>query len=65
MLLWIIMKLAASSTVPFFPALDTPDPQNLSDKGLFTLAGLALFAGGTAKSVQMSTKRFEEEDLSL
>ena len=51
--------------LPFFQALDTPDPQNLSDKGLFTLAGLALFAGGTAKSVQMSTKRFEEEDLSL
>ena len=59
------MEIIATYTVPFFQALDTPDPQNLSDKGLFTLAGLALFAGGTAKSVQMSTKRFEEEDLSL
>ena len=65
MFLWISMEIAATYTVPFFQALDTPDPQNLSDKGLFTLAGLALFAGGTAKSVQMSTKRFEEEDLSL
>ena len=29
--------------------LDQPDPRNMSDKALFTLAGLALFVAGTAK----------------
>ena len=62
---WIVLEIIATYTVPFFQTLDTPDPQNMSDKALFTLAGLALFLGGTAKSVQMSTKRFEEEDLQL
>ena len=62
---WIVLEIIATYTVPFFQTLDTPDPQKMSDKALFTLAGLALFLGGTAKSVQMSTKRFEEEDLQL
>ena len=62
---WIVLEIIATYTVPFFRTLDTPDPQHISDKALFTLAGLALFLGGTAKSVQMSTKRFEEEDLQL
>lgn len=61
----IVLEIAATYTVPFFRMLDTPDPQYLSEKGLYTLAGLALFAGGTAKSIQMSRKRFAEEDLSL
>lgn len=65
MLVLIVLEIAATYTVPFFRMLDTPDPQNLSEKGLYTLAGLALFAGGTAKSIQMSRKRFAEEDLSL
>ena len=37
----------------------------MGDKLLFTLGGLALFAGGTALSVQKSAKKFEEVDLSL
>lgn len=65
MLALIVLEIAATYTVPFFRMLDTPDPQYLSEKGLYTLAGLALFAGGTAKSIQMSRKRFAEEDLSL
>ena len=65
MLVLIVLEIAATYTVPFFRMLDTPDPQYLSEKGLYTLAGLALFAGGTAKSIQMSRKRFAEEDLSL
>lgn len=65
MLALIVLEIAATYTVPFFRMLDTQDPQYLSEKGLYTLAGLALFAGGTAKSIQMSRKRFAEEDLSL
>ncbi len=61
----IVAEIIATYTVPFFQLLDTPDPQNMSDKALFTLAGLALFLSGTAKSIQLSTKRFEEADLSL
>ena len=61
----IVAEIIATYTVPFFQMLDTPDPQNMQDKALFTLAGLALFLAGTAKSIQLSTKRFEETDLSL
>ena len=63
--LWIILEIISTYTVPFFQMLDTPDPRNMSDKALFTLAGLALFLAGTAKSIQMSTKKFEEVDLKL
>ena len=63
--LWIILEIISTYTVPFFQMLDTPDPRNMSDKALFTLAGLALFLAGTAKSIQLSIKKFEEVDLSL
>ena len=64
--LWIIIETVSTYAVPFFrDTLDQPDPRNMSDKALFTLAGLALFVAGTAKSVQMSTKKFEEVDLKL
>ena len=64
--LWIIIETAATYAVPFFrDVLDQPDPRNMSDKALFTLAGLALFLAGTARSLQMSTKNFEETDLTL
>ena len=64
--LWIIIETVSTYAVPFFrDVLDQPDPRNMSAKALFTLAGLALFVAGTAKSVQMSTKRFEEVDLKL
>ena len=63
---WIILEIIATYTVPFFrDVLDQPDPRFMRDKALFTLGGLALFLAGTAKSIQMSTKRFEETDLSL
>ena len=63
--LWIILEIISTYTVPFFQMLDTPDPRNMSDKALFTLAGLALFLAGTAKSIQLSIKKFEEVDLHL
>ncbi len=63
--LWIVLEVVGTYTVPFLMSLDQPDPANMSDKLLFTLAGLALFLGGTAKSVQMSAKKFEALDLSL
>ena len=63
--LWIILEIISTYTVPFFQMLDTPDPRNMSDKALFTLTGLALFLAGTAKSIQLSTKKFEEVDLKL
>ncbi len=62
---WITIEVIATYTVPFVQALDTLDPQNMRDKALFTLAGLALFLAGTAKSIQLSIKHFEETDLSL
>jgi hypothetical protein len=63
---WIILEVVGTYAIPFFrDVLDQPDPRNMSDKALFTLAGLALFVAGTAKSIQMSTKKFEEVDLKL
>ena len=64
--LWIILEIAATYAVPFFrDVLDRPDPAYMAEKALFTLGGLALFLAGTAKCVQLSAKRFEEQDLSL
>lgn len=64
--LWIILEVVGTYTVPFLrDILDQPDPRYMGDKLLFTLGGLALFAGGTALSVQKSVKKFEEVDLSL
>ena len=64
--LWIILEVVGSYTVPFVrDVLDQPDPRNMSDKALFTFGGLALFIAGTARSIQASAKRFEEQDLSL
>ena len=64
--LWVILEVVAIYTVPFFrDVLDQPDPRNMSDKALFTLAGLALYLAGTAWSIKTSTKKFEEQDLNL
>lgn len=64
--LWIILEVVGSYTVPFVrDVLDQPDPRNMNDKALFTFGGLALFIAGTARSIQASAKRFEEQDLSL
>ena len=64
--LWIILEVVGSYTIPFIrDVLDQPDPRNMSDKALFTFGGLALFIAGTARSIQASAKRFEEQDLSL
>ena len=63
---WIILEVVGTYAIPFFrDVLDRPDPENMSDKLLFTLAGLALFAAGTAWSVKQSVKKFEAVDLSL
>ena len=63
---WIIFEIVATYTIPFFQyVLDTEDPQNMSEKSLFTLAGLGLFLAGTARSIQISAKRFEKLDLNL
>ena len=64
--LCIIGEIVGTYTVPFLrDVLDQPDPLHLGDKLLFTLGGLALFAGGTYLSFQHSVRRFEEQDLSL
>jgi hypothetical protein len=64
--LWIMLEVVATYTVPFFrDILDTPDPRNMLDKGLYTLGGLALFLAGTAWSIQTSIKKFDSVDLSL
>ena len=64
--LWITLEIIGTYTVPFFrDILDQPDPRYMSDKLLFTLGGLALFLAGTARSIQLSAKKFEAADLSL
>ena len=66
MFLWIVLEIVGTYTVPFFrDILDQPDPMYMSDKLLFTLGGLALFLAGTARSIQLSAKKFEAADLSL
>ena len=63
---WIILEIIATYTVPFFrDVLDQPDPEHLSAKLLFTLAALVLFAVCTILSIRISTKHFEQLDLSL
>ena len=64
--LWIVLEVIGTYTIPFFrDVLDTRDPEHMGDKLLFTLGGLALFLAGTARSIQMSAKRFEAVDLNL
>ena len=63
---WIILEIVGTYTIPFLrDILDRPDPKYMSDKLLFTLGGLALFAAGTALSIRQSAKKFEEADLGL
>ena len=64
--LWIILEVVGTYAIPFFrDVLDRPDPEQMSDKLLFTLGGLALFLVGTAWSIRTGAKKFEEVDLSL
>ena len=64
--LWIILEVIGTYAIPFFrDVLDRPDPEQMSDKLLFTLGGLALFLAGTAWSIRTSAKKFGEVDLSL
>ena len=66
MFLWIILEIIGKYTIPFYrDVLDQPDPRCLTDKLLFTLGGLALFAAGTAWSIRTSAKKFDALDLSL
>ncbi len=64
--LWITLEVVGTYTVPFIrDVLDQPDPRHMNEKLLFTLGCLALFLSGTAKSIQLSAKKFEEADLGL
>lgn len=62
---WIVFSVVATYVVPFFKALDTPDPTSIRDKALFTFGGLALFAAGTLLAARRSEKKFESVDLNL
>ena len=63
---WIILEVVGTYTVPFFrDVLDRPDPQYMRDKALFTLGGLALFLGGTARAAVGSAKSYEMLDMNL
>ena len=63
---WIILAVVSTYAVPFFrDVLDRPDPQYMREKALFTLGGLALFLGGTARAAVSSVKNFEALDMSL
>ncbi len=63
---WIVLEIIGTYTVPFYrDVLDRPDPQHMNEKLLFTLGALALYLAGTARSIQLSAKKFEAADLSL
>ena len=63
---WIAAVIVFTYTVPFFrDVLDQPDPAFLSDKLLFALGGLALYAAGTAMAARKSAQKFAAVDLNL
>ncbi len=63
---WIVAVIVGTYAVPFFrDVLDRPDPEHMSDKLLFTLGGLALYAAGTVLAERKSAKKFAEVDLHL
>ena len=63
---WIAAVIVFTYAVPFFRnVLDQPDPACMSDKLLFTLGGLALYAAGSALAMKKSAKKFTAVDLSL
>ena len=63
---WIVLVIIATYAVPFFrDVLDRPDPEQMSDKLLFLLGGLALYIAGTALSVRNSARKFAAVDLNL
>ncbi len=63
---WIAAVIVFTYTVPFFrDVLDQPDPAFLSDKLLFVLGGLALYAAGTAMAARKSAQKFADVDLNL
>ncbi len=64
--LWIVLEIVATYALPFVrDTLDTPDPEHLGGKAVFTLCAAALFAAGSALSARLSVRRFESVDLSL
>ena len=64
--LWVVLEIAGTYTIPFLrDVLDQPDPRYMSDKALFTFGAAALFLSGTAWSIRISSKKFEEQDLNL
>ena len=63
---WIAAVIVFTYAVPFFrDVLDQPDPAFLSDKLLFALGGLALYAAGTAMAARKSAQKFAAVDLNL
>ncbi len=63
---WIAAVVVFTYAVPFFrDVLDQPDPAFMSDKLLFVLGGLTLYAAGTALAVRKSAKKFTAVDLNL
>ena len=64
--LWIVLEIIASYAVPFVrDTLDTPDPEHMPQKAVFTLCSAALFAAGNVLSLKSSVRKFESVDLSL
>ena len=62
----IVLVIVATYAVPFFrDVLDRPDPEQMSEKLLFLLGGLALYIAGTALAARKSAKKYAEVDLNL
>ena len=63
---YIAFSVAATYVIPFFrDALDTPDPEHLTEKLIFLGAGAVFFLAATLTALRVSIKRFERVDLQL
>lgn len=63
---YIVLAVVATYAMPFVrDVLDTPDPEHLAEKILFTVCAAAVYAGATALAVDLSCRRLEAQDLSL
>ncbi len=64
--LYIVAAVIATYAVPFVrDALDTPDPEHLTEKLIFLSCALSAFALLTFLGFRLSVRRFEQMDLQL
>lgn len=64
MLVLIVLDIVLCYTVPLFcDVLDTPDPQHLPEKLVFTAIGLVFWLGASLLALRLSQRRFQRLDI--